>query len=351
MKKLLILLVISLCFINTRSQDLEDLLLSGSGDAAKLSESYLQPSIKGLMYSMNEGWTQTAKSHKLFGFDLTINASASMIPSKHQNFIFNPNDYEYITTANGETNIPTVMSENDIETTFNVSIPQGGNTYKVGSFELPGGIAKDLPLNAVPSPNIQVGFGLPFKTDVKVRFFPKTDFDEIEAGMFGLGLQHNISQYFFKDKETPLNIAVLGTFSNLEATYFIDQDAFTNVNTQNGEGEFTLKTFSIQAITSLDYKFGNFYGILGYNTGESDIKLKGDYNLSYDLVVNGINTGQVNETISNPLHLQFENSGIKATLGASLKLGFFRLFADYTFQEYSTLSTGISLTFDKKDKK
>ena len=42
--------------------------------------------------------------------------------------------------------------------------------------------------------------------------------------------------------------------------------------------------------------------------------------------------------------LDFESSGFRTTLGARLSLGFFKIFADYTLQEYNALSLGIAFS-------
>ena len=93
-----------------------------------------------------------------------------------------PDDYSFLSLPNGETELQTVMSENDAETAVDISIPVGDGTFKVASFDMPGGITDDLPINAVPVPTVQVGFGLPFKTDIKARFVPNLNFDDnVEA--------------------------------------------------------------------------------------------------------------------------------------------------------------------------
>ncbi len=146
--------------ISLNAQELESLLLA-SEDASKLTESYVNPVMKGLMYSMNGGWYTTAKTHKKFGFDFTINANASIVPDADKLFAFS--GYDFLSTPNGETTLPTIMSEDDTETMVDVRIPIGdGTTYKVASFEMPGGITEDLPMNAIPTPMVQIGFGLPF---------------------------------------------------------------------------------------------------------------------------------------------------------------------------------------------
>ena len=343
----MLLVLFSITSTTLKAQELESLLLSGN-DASRLTENYMSPLMEGLLYSINGGWYTTAKTHKKFGFDLTISANLSFVPDARQNFTFNPADYEFLTTANGETSLPTVMSENSTETTIDVRIPiDGTNTFKVGSFQMPGGITEDLPISAAPAPMIQAGLGLPTKTDVKLRFFPKTNFsDDVEASMIGFGLQHDITQYFGAIDKLPLSVSILGAFTSLKATYAINDGSLTdNVSIQNGETEFKMNAFTIQALGSLDFKIVTLYAGIGYNNGTSEINIKGDYNLTYEIQDNNGNTvSTVNETVSNPVNLDFEASGVRTTLGARLNLGPIKIFGDYTLQKFNTLSAGIAVS-------
>ena len=62
MKKIVFLLVL-LCSVQvSKSQELETILLAAD-DASLLTQNYLNPAMKGLMYSMNGGWYTTAKTH------------------------------------------------------------------------------------------------------------------------------------------------------------------------------------------------------------------------------------------------------------------------------------------------
>ncbi|WP_411895902.1 DUF6588 family protein [Winogradskyella sp. A2] len=347
MKKLIASILIITSIQISNAQELETILLA-SDDASLLTQNYLSPAIEGLMYSMNGGWATTAKVHKKFGFDITIGANLSFVPDEAQFFAFAPSDYEFLTLPNGESQIPTVMSENDSETTIDVSVPVGDGTFKVASFDMPGGIAEDLPASAVPAPSVQVGFGLPFKTDIKARFVPNLAFDDdFESGLVGFGLQHDLTQYFGPMDKLPLSISILAAFTNMTVTYNIeDDDLIDNVAVSNGEAEFKMNTWTVQALGSLDFKIITFYGSVGYNNGKTTAKMKGDYTLTYDLEDGSGNTiGTVDETISNPINLDFESNGMRATLGTRLNLAFFKIFADYTFQEYNTASLGIAFSF------
>jgi len=334
----------------SQAQELESILLAAD-DASKLTEGYINPVMKGLMYSMNGGWATTAKVHKTLGFDLTISASASFVPDADQLFAFIPSDYSFLTLPNGETSLPTVMSENASETSVDVSVPIGDGTFKVASFEMPGGITEDLSVNAVPAPMVQLGIGLPFKTDVKLRYVPTVNFDDsVEANLLGLGLQHDLTQYLGPIDKLPLSVSILAAFTNMDVTYNIDDESASDgVSVSNGVAEFKMNTWTVQAIGSLDFKIITLYGSLGYNNGSSSIKMKGDYTLTYDVVDgNGdpiIGVPPISESVSDPINLDFEANGMRATLGARINLAFFKIFADYTFQEYNTASAGIAFSF------
>ena len=153
-----------------------NILLAGE-DAILLAENYLRPSVKGLVSGMNSGWYSTAKTHKKFGFDITFGLNSSLIPSKDKVFNFISSDYNYISVDDGNIELPTVLSDDDSETNFNVYIPVLSGDYKAGSFTLPGGVAKDFPVNAVPTPFIQLGLGLPYKTELNLRYVPDLNYD------------------------------------------------------------------------------------------------------------------------------------------------------------------------------
>ncbi len=347
MKKLALFISLFLVVHVSKSQELESILIAAD-DASLLTQNYINPAMNGLMYSMNGGWYTTAKTHKKLGFDLTINANLSFVPDTDKMFSFLQSDYSYLSLPNNESSLPTLMSENDNETTIDVRVPYQEGTFKVASFDMPGGITDDLPVNAVPAPMVQLGVGLPFKTDIKLRFVPTLRFDDsVEANLFGLGLQHDLTQYLGPIDKLPLSVSILAAFANMDVSYNIDDDsASDDVAVSNGSAEFEMKTWTVQAIGSLDFKIITLYGSLGYNHGSSSIKMKGDYTLTYDVEDSGGNViGTVDESISNPINLDFEANGVRGTLGARLNLAFFKIFADYTMQEYNTASAGIAFSF------
>jgi hypothetical protein len=195
---------------------------------------------------------------------------------------------------------------------------------------------------------VQVGLGLPFKTTIKLRYVPKVNFSsKVNANLIGVGLQHDLTQYLGLVGKLPFSVSLFGAYTTSTVDYTIENgDVSSYVSVSNGGAQFKLNTWTVQALGSLDFKIVTLYGGLGFNGGRSTFKINGDYELSYQIEsADGTNQGSIVESISDPVSLNFESSGTRATLGARLNLAFFKIFADYTLQEYNTATFGIAFSF------
>lgn len=339
MKKNIIIIVCFLTFqtgvfSQSTPSGFEAMLLVG-GDAGKLTRDYVNPAMKGLMYGMNNGWYSTAKTHKKFGFDISIALNASMIPDKDQ--VFTLAGYQHLSTT--ATNLPTVGGE-DRKETINVKIPANSSHPELNaSFEMPGGIKDDLPMNAVPTPSVHLGFGLPFKTALKVRFVPSVGSQDVKGSLLGLGLQHDLMQYFGPLDKLPLNVSLLAAFTNMTVDYDIQRTS--TISGSGQKAEFQLNSYTVQVIASIDFPIISLYGGVGYNKEKSTIKMLGNYKLEYNQGTPLYYT----KTVTDPVNIDFDANGFRTTVGARLNLAFFKIFADYTLQEYNTLTAGMAFSF------
>lgn len=337
MKKLSLLLFGVLFSISVKSQEFEILLLANE-DANTLFKNYMNPAMKGMQYSLNNGWYQTAKTHKKLGFNITIQANAAIVPKNAQSFLFNENDYKYLTIENGSNTINTVIGGKNTAT-LAVRIPEADD-YKVASFKIPNGVGNDLPMNSVPSPMIQANLGISVNTDISVRYLPNINSNDIDGNLIGFGIKHNVMKYFGPLDNLPLNVSILGGYTKMNVLYDVQNSS--KIQGNNQEAEFDLNTYTIQAIASLDFPIISVYGGIGYNKGNSTLKMKGTYELEYSLE----NSNQtITESITDPLNMGFDTMAMNATFGAKLNLGFFNLFGDYSVNKYNTLSAGIAFSF------
>ncbi len=337
MKKITLFVFGLLISLSVKSQELEFILLA-SDDASVLMEKYMSTAVEGMLSGLNNGWYHTAKPHKKFGFDISILANAAMVSSSSETFQFDASDYKYLSLESGSSVINTIMgSENNSE--IGIRIPEANN-YKIASFTMPDGIGSELPLNAVPSPMIQGSIGLFLNTDLSIRYLPEIKTDDVEGNLIGFGIKHDLMQYFGPLEKLPLNVSIFAGFSSMNATYFIDE--INGLEGENQQATFDLKAYTVQAIGSLDFPVITVYGGIGYDKGTSNLQLNGSYVLEY--TIEATNT-TISETVVDPVNMDFDTSGARATLGARLNIGFFKIFGDYSVKEYNTITAGIAFSF------
>ncbi|WP_440880377.1 DUF6588 family protein [Tenacibaculum sp. C7A-26P2] len=340
-KKISLFLLI-IFYSTSYSQELETILLA-KDDAQKLTKAYLNPSFKGLIFAMNNGWYHTAKVHKKFGFDISIGANFATIPNEEELFSIAELELSNNTiTTNGATSSPTVAGSNSISPAqFQYSTQIEGQNVSA-NFTMPTGIKEDLPANTIPAPAIQVGFGLPFKLDLIIRYVPKVGSEDVKTDIFGLGIKKEITELLGPLDKTPLHISILAAYSNMGVNYEIG-NVNNDVSTQNASANFSLNTYTIQAIASLNFPVLNVFGGIGYNGGSIRLNMLGNYTLNYNTSING--APDVEESITDPFSIKTSSGSINATIGTRVSLGFFKLYGSYSLQEYNTINAGIAFSF------
>jgi len=342
MKKsvLLFLSVFALSFTTKAQSGFEAILLAEKADSEKLMEAYFAPGVEGFINAMNSGWYHTAKVHKTLGFDISIGASGAFIPSEKE--IFNIAALNLTSVSSTSTTASTFAGPND-PTVMNIERTINGQLVSA-DFNFPGGAIEDLPGNVVPAPIVQLNVGLPWDLEAMVRFVPKIDLGDSDGSVnvFGFGLKKEITDWFGPIGKTPLHISLLAAYSSMDVNYGIGDINSPNLKVVNGSSSFNLKSFTAQAIASLNLPFINFYGGIGYNSGSSSYKTEGTFTGIYQ--TNSTPSTNITETLEIPSNIDFQSKGVVATVGARLSLGFFKIFGSYTLQEYNTLNLGIAIS-------
>ena len=333
MKKIFFFLALSV-FSISKAQDLNDLFISGLEDAERFANAYLAPVQEAGIYSMSNGWYNTADAKPLGGFEISIIGNITGFKNKDdkKSFLLDPNDYEnlnFVDSPGQAQEVSTALGGIEGVTVF---VEEGGI---VETFELPAGLeAEDF--DFIPSGYIQASVGLIKGLEVKARFLPKISFeDDAEIGLFGAGIQYEFTKLLPADKVLPVAISAVIGYTNLSGEYDFT-DSF-EVQGENQSIEASIRTWNFSAVVSTrKIPVINFYGGLGYITGSSDIDLLGEYEVT---------AGPFQETYTDPFMVSQDASGVVATLGTKIKLGFFRLNAEYNISEFSTFTAGMSFGF------
>ena len=333
MKKKLSFLLFLFSFTFYAQENLENILTAGIEDAETFSGSYIEPASKALIHSSANGWIQEAQVKKLLKFDIALVTNVSTISNSQKSFTLNTADYNSLEFKDGSTSkeVANIFGENASDITMVTEIINENGETEMVEFNLPQGLAS-TGVSFVPTAFIHGRIGVFKATELKVRYFPKVKVEDVSLGIFGLGIQHEISKWL--PKKLPIAISGFIAYNNMNAGYkFSDEQIVEGI-----DSEFKLKQNSMlyQLQVSTKLKLINFYGGLGYLSGTSNFDILGTYE-----VINGTPTTEGNNVFYNPISLKHKVSGMRGTLGAKLKLGFFKLHADYSFSEFNTMTVGL----------
>lgn len=317
----------------------DSFLRAGVTDANKLVGYYMEPLVVGFSYGMANSWYNTAKTHQTLGFDLTINANLTAIPSSKEYFTFNPSEFTNVIST-GETDLlPTIMGpdeENGSELTFFYTEETSGETIR-GRYSPTGlGLKEQIGFNVVPSPIVQLSIGTFKNTDIILRYVPEITFGDFKTSVFGMGIKHDIKQWIPGLKRVPIDIAILGAFSGLDNT--LDMSDF-DLDGENQLALFNVNNWTVQGIVSKKISVLTLYGALGYSNVTSSLKMMGEY-----IIVDEYDSS-LSFSVTDPIDLSYNENSWRMTGGLRLKFGPVSLHGDYTWQAYHIVSAGIGFGF------
>jgi len=263
-------------------------------------------------------------------------------------FKFDNADYNSLRLTGGDasTDLPTVFG-GKINKKIEV-LDENGNPFPfsgtIDALEgvdlsdiLPGSPADSDPTTGktvVPMPMVNFGIGLPKGTDLKFRFSPKIKESEFEGQILGFGVMHDVKQWIPGLKEKKFNLSGFIGYTSIK-TKFDMSSSDLNPGTNDQKAVLNINAWTVQGLISKDYKFFSMYAGLGFNTASSDFNLLGTYDVNPDSTIDPL--------LIDPITMNFTSGGPRATAGFRLKLAVITLHADYTFQEYNTLTVGFGI--------
>ncbi|MCK4465544.1 MAG: hypothetical protein KAU83_07520 [Bacteroidales bacterium] len=341
-----------------------DFLEGGIADGAKLFEAYLAPWANAFGASLNGGWYNTAKPHKLGGFDVTFSVSTTIVPASAKSFDLSEISFQNLSISGTDTEAPTIAGENKDGPTLEYILndPTYGD-ITIASFKTPPGSN----WGAIPLPMIQAGLGLPLGTEVTVRFIPKIKIPIIDTkvSMWGVGGKHSILQYFPGEKLMPIDLTLQGGYTKLKVSvpielqpdasisYFNNYDINTDFEDQEVNMEVT--AYSINLLLSKKIPVVTFYGGVGYSKTQTVIDVAGYYALptfdathSIQAPYSLLSPGPVytDANVKQVPVIDIKNhSGLRLNAGIRFTLGVLTIHGDYTKANYSVITGGLGISF------
>jgi hypothetical protein len=284
-------------------------------DGKSLIEAYSSPLGYSLGAALNNGWYNTAKPHKLGGFDVTITANIVMIPEESNSF--NISESNGNSFSGGET--PTILGDGDGSQV----------TYLGASEDMPPGL--NIPI--IPLPMLQAGVGLIKGTELDFRYVPELDIGSAgKVGLFGVGLKHDILQWLPIVDKIPIDLSIQAGYTKLSSEIEL---IAPNPAIPSPQANLDVSATTVNLILSKKLLMFTPYLGLGYNSTKTTFNVEGNYNIA-GLPIN----------ITELTNIDFEsNNNFRANIGFRFNIAVLALQANYTFSEYptATIGAGISL--------
>jgi hypothetical protein len=342
-------------------------LKSAPADGVKFFQAYFKPYANAFGAGLNGGWYNTARPHKILGFDITASVNAGIVPLSENTFDVTKIGLVSL-TGTGMASTIAGPNKNGPQLLYKTGVPANPT---VPAFTTPPGVDWKY----VPAPTVQLGIGLPFKTEVKLRFLPKIAIgDGGDVSLYGVGVMHSIIQYLPGAKMIKLfDVSAFAGYTKITGNMPLDvkpdvaTSRFTNINSaiafNNQFLSLGVSALNFGVIGSITVPVLTLYGGVGYAKSSMDIKLKGNfptptYNSTYSTTTSvyedkgvygeggkiGIDpTKQI--TVTSFPSIEFKNlSGLRANIGLRIKLLILTIHADYTLGQYNLLSAGVGFS-------
>jgi hypothetical protein len=325
------------------------LMAAGAHDAQLLLQPYITPAVNAFGAALGGGWYNTAKPHKLGGFDLTFTANICVIPKSKETFLIDDTQLDLLKLHDpglGET--PTIAGEKLEGPLLDYKFDE----YSQAAFNMPKGINT----NYIPAPMIQAGIGLIKGTEVMVRFLPNLHYKGNELGLWGIGGKHDIKQWIPGLNKVPvLEISIMYGFTKLHTLVDIDVTP-DNINAgslpganssawDNQSMKLITRSQTANLIVGANLPVICIYGGVGFVSTRSNLKLEGDYP---SVFIDG--TTPSVKALVDPIDMDIKNKdgGVtkpRLNAGIRFKLAVITIHFDYSWSTYSVLTAGLGLSF------
>ena len=284
-------------------------------EVEQLLTNYISPLPYALGTGLNNAWWTTAKPHKKLGFDVSLSITPIIIPDAQKSF--NIGD-------DGD------LTGDETATLFG-GLNEGGKVeYNDITIDMPNGLG----IGFVATPMLQVGLGIPFKTEIDLRYSPTFKLKSFELNLVGVGVKHDLLQWIPVLNKVPVDLSVMAGHTILNSGFDI----------QNQGMDLNVKATTFNLLFSKKLALLTAYAGIGYNHTSSNLTITlDDTNESFLQEIES-NT-QIN--LDGLKDINFENhTDLKANIGARVQLTLLTINASYTITQsgYKLYTAGVGVS-------
>ena len=237
-------------------------------DAIFFTDKYVTPATDAAVYQAASGWVSTPKKANLWDFKVGLHGNVFFVPQSDRSFRLSNSDLSFF-RINKE-GVESALTPSTLGSDQYVELIGELNGSPV-SLRTPEGIDREV----VFYPYVQGSVGLWYGTEIVAKFSPMIKLKNVDYQVYGVGLKHNLSQYFSGLEKRNLHLSVLAAYSKEDLTVnFLDvETAYGNLglNALNS----LIDTWQFQVNASKEFKRFELSAGFIMNTSDFEYKVNG----------------------------------------------------------------------------
>ena len=319
----LLFLSFLLAFGFTNAQSDQELLIE---DMLLIADNFAAPGAEAAAIQSSAGWFTSARDLGKWKVEISLHGNAVFVPGSKQTKLADNDDFK-ILNIQGSKNalLPTVFG-GDTDVVFEGEINDPGLSFDF-TFDAIDGLNKKIIIHPFP----QVTVGLPYGTEVALRYIPRVEIDNVGVSTSGIGLKHNFAQYFKYSRPDDFQVAAVVTYSNINIDYAYDpiQINASGINVlELNRIDVEADLWLLQALVSKLYDDFEVFGALGVTSSNFDYSMGGG--------------GSLLPRLNNELvALGGNDVKFKADLGFNYYIGNFKISSAFTAGSFFNANLGL----------
>ena len=338
-----IALILSANNVKSQTATLGAELNNFMNDAIFFTDKYITPATDAAVYQAASSWVNTPKKAKLWDFTLGIHGNAFVVPQSDRSFAISNNDFSFFKIQNATSgNTPSALGNNQYLTLVG-QLTTNDLSNPIEKTDLTLKTPEGINMETIIYPYAQVSLGLLYGTEIIAKYSPKTQLKNVEYQVFGMGLKHNLSQYFKKLEKNNFHLSTLFAYANEDITV-----AFLDVKTAFGDLGLNalnskIDTWQLQFNGSKEFKKLELSAGFIMNTSDFDYKLKGKNNKVLGL--------DVQEELNKRLTTIYKTkTNFIGEIAARYKISQFYIQTSLAFGKFINSNLSIQYQFNKAKK-
>ena len=235
-------------------------------DMLLVADNFAAPGAEGAALQSSAGWFSSASTLDKWKFEVSIHGNGLFVPSGKKNQLSSNRDFSILRFRGSDNALLPTVYGGDTDAVFEGSV--FGQQFSFNAIE---GLDKGMLIHPYP----QVTVGLPYGTELAVRYLPSVVVNDVGFSTYGAGVKHNFSQYLERrfDPED-FQFAVAATYSNFKVDYAFSQLSIPSLMELN-RIDVDADLWLFQVLGSKLYDSFEVFGGLGVTLSQFEYKMGG----------------------------------------------------------------------------